>query len=218
MNYQDETPLDEYTLAAFLSGTLSDEQHREVIAYLSINEEARELVCMAQDALEAAREPVTEPFALPAASLKPAAPPQPARAPARSAQSRVHLKRFAVTAVVLIALTIGWQLTFTGTDTLRGSEDASTLTIEIDDATMAMSWNALPDAYSYKVVVWDVEAAEIVARTEVRATQVEETDPFVRQLRDQLLDTRLYEVRITAYNTENRMIQRTDLLPFTYHP
>ena len=70
---QKKHPLDEYTLAAFLSGTLPEDRRREVMAYLAENADARELLCMAHDALEAAQEPVAEPFVMPAPS-KPAAP------------------------------------------------------------------------------------------------------------------------------------------------
>ena len=39
-------PIDEYTLAAFLSGSLSEEQRREVVAYLAENADAREYSSM----------------------------------------------------------------------------------------------------------------------------------------------------------------------------
>ncbi|HMB90778.1 MAG TPA: hypothetical protein VKP65_08020 [Rhodothermales bacterium] len=219
MPYNDSSPLDEYTLAAFLSGTLPEEKHREVLRHLADNEEARELVCMAQDALEAAREPVTEPFAMPEVSSKPTAAPRPARAPTRPALSLVRWKPYAVAAMVLVMLTIGLQVgLFDNTDTLRGGEEASTLTLQVDNQTLAMSWNALPNAYSYIVVVWDVEAAESVARHELRAAQLDITDAFVQQLHEQLEEGREYEVRVDARNDENSVIQRADLFAFTYQP
>lgn len=219
MSYNASNPLDEYTLAAFLSGTLPEEKHREVLRHLTDNEEARELVCMAQDAMEAAREPVTEPFALPEVSSKPTAAPQPARAPARPALSLFRWKPYAVAAMILVMLTIGLQVgLFDNTDTLRGGEEASALIIQVDDQTLAMSWNALPDAYSYRVVVWDVAAAESVARHELRATQLNATDPFVQELHKQLESGHEYEVRVDAQDDENRVIQRADLFAFTYQP
>lgn len=220
MPYDDSNPLDEYTLAAFLAGTLSEEKHRDVLQYLVANDEARELVCMAQDAMEAAREPVTEPFTLPEVTSKPTAAPRPARSPAQPTLSLVRWKPFAVAAMVLVVLTIGLQQTslFDRTDTLRGTEEASALTVHVNAQTLAMSWTALPDAYSYRVVVWDVEAAESVARHELRTTELDETDPFVQQLHDQLEAGREYEVRIDVRDDENRVIQRADLFAFTYRP
>jgi hypothetical protein len=219
MTYNDSNPLDEHTLAAFLSGTLSEEKHREVVRHLAANEEAREVVCMAQDAMEAAREPVTEPFILPEVASKPSAAPRPARAPTWPALSLVHWKPFAVAAMVLVVLTIGLQAgLFNNTDTLRGGEEAPALTVEVDAQTLMMSWNALPDAYSYHVVVWDVEAAESVARHELRTTRLDKSDPFVQQLHDQLEAGREYEVRVDAQDDENRIIQRAELLAFTYQP
>lgn len=219
MNYQEQNPLDEYTLAAFLAGTLSEEQHREVIAYLAENEDARELVCMAQDAMEAARQPVTEPFALPAAPPKPATLPPSPRAPERPTLSLVRWQRYAVAAMVLLAITIGLRIGLSGNiDTLRGSEDAPGITGQVDATTLEMSWNAPPDAYSYHLVVWDVEAAESVAQHDLRATHLDDDDPFVQELHDQLVSGRQYEIRIDALNVENRVIQRSDLLQFTYHP
>ena len=60
--------IDEYTLAAFLSGRLSEERRRDVVAYLAENADARVLLCMAGEALEAARQPRPAPCPLRAAS------------------------------------------------------------------------------------------------------------------------------------------------------
>ena len=217
MTYDAQHPLDEYTLAAFLNGTLSEEQHRDVLVYLADSGEAREVVCMAQDAMEAAREPVTEPFALPAASPKLA--PRPARDPSRPALALVHWQRYAVAATVLVLMVMGLYAALPGTtDTLRGGDDTNTLAVQLDAVTLEMSWTALPDAYSYRMVVWDVEAAESIARQEVRTTHLGETDAIVQDLRTHLERGRAYEIRIDALDAENRVIRQADLLPFTYQP
>jgi hypothetical protein len=47
--------VDEYTLAAYIANTLSRQRRAEVTAYLAANADARELLRMAYEALEAAK-------------------------------------------------------------------------------------------------------------------------------------------------------------------
>ena len=44
--------VDEHILAAYLSGRLPEGLRREIVAYLASNDEARELLIMAEDAME----------------------------------------------------------------------------------------------------------------------------------------------------------------------
>ena len=213
-------PIDEYTLAAFLSGSLSEEQRREVVAYLAENADARALLCMAQEALEAAQQPsVEQPFTT-------AAPEQPA--PSREAIRRTprpaipraahrqRLRRFATAAVMVVVLGIGLRvgLSLNDIDTQRGADENTPLEVQVSTPALQFQWNEIPDAYYYKLVIWDVEAAELVAQHETKSTRLGRNDAFLLSLRDKLKPHRTYQVRIDAVDVQNRLIQDSELVNF----
>ena len=217
-------PIDEYTLAAFLSGTLSEEQRHEVVAYLAENADARELLCMAQEALEAAQQPaVVQPFTTPTVAPKQPAPPhrmprpapRPAIRPARVA--RLHrLRRFAMAAVMVTVLGIGLRvgLSFNNIDTQRGADENTPLEVQVSTPALQLQWTEIPDAYYYRLVIWDVEAAELVAQHETKSTRLGRNDAFLLSLRDKLKLHRTYQVRIDAVDVQNRLIQDSELVSF----
>jgi len=63
-------------------------------------------------------------------------------------------------------------------------------------------------------VIWDVEAAELVAQHETKSTRLGRNDAFLLSLRDQLKLHRTYQVRIDAVDVQNRLIQDSDLVSF----
>lgn len=219
---RDQHPIDEYTLAAFLSGTLSEERRQEVTAYLAENADARELLCMAHEALEAAQQPVVEqPFTSPEQ-------PAPSREPIRSvsppasrpalprALHRQRLRRFATAAVMVAVLGIGLRigLSFNTVDTQRGSDENAKLEVQVSTPGLQFQWTEVQDAYYYRLVIWDVEAAELVARHETKATRLGRNDAFVLSLHEELKPHRTYQARIDAMDVQNRLIQASDLVDF----
>ena len=218
-------PIDEYSLAAFLSGTLPEERRREVMAYLAENADARELLCMAHEALEAAQVPVSEPFMRPeTASAKPAAPktgpPTPlrkARRAPRPALRRQQVRRFATAGLMMAILIIGLRvgLTLNNTDVLRGDASEDALTIRVSTPALQFQWNDVEDAYYYRLVVWDIEAAELVAQHETKLVRLGRNDAFVLSLLSQLKVGRTYSARIDAVDVQNRNIQSSESVEFT---
>ncbi len=224
----DQHPIDEYTLAEFLSGTLSEERRREVVAYLAKNADARELLCMAQEALEASQQPVVEqPFTMPIAAPEQPAPsrepirhaprpvPRPATRPAIPRATR--LRRFATAAVMVTVLAIGLRvgLSLNDIDTQRGATDENAaLEVEVSTPALRFQWTEIPDAYYYRLVIWDVEAAEFVAEHETKSTRLGRNDAFLLSLRDKLKLHRTYQVRIDAMDVQNRLIQDSELVDF----
>ncbi|MCH8961573.1 MAG: hypothetical protein IH820_09695 [Bacteroidetes bacterium] len=222
-------PIDEYTLAAFLSGTLSEEQRREVVAYLAENADARELLCMAHEALEAAQQPaVVQPFTTPTTAPEQPAPShepirrmprpatRPAIRPARVARLQ-RLRRFATAAVMVTVLVIGLRvgLSLNDIDTQRGATDENAaLEVQVSTPALQFQWTELPDAYYYRLVIYDVEAAELVAQHETKSTRLGRNDAFLLSLRDKLKLHRTYQVRIDAVDVQNRLIQDSDLVSF----
>ncbi len=224
----DQHPIDEYTLAEFLSGTLSEERRREVVAYLAKNADARELLCMAQEALEASQQPVVEqPFTMPIAAPEQPAPsrepirhaprpvPRPATRPAVPRATR--LRRFATAAVMVTVLAIGLRvgLSLNDIDTQRGATDENAaLEVEVSTPALRFQWTEIPDAYYYRLVIWDVAAAEFVAEHETKSTRLGRNDAFLLSLRDKLKLHRTYQVRIDAMDVQNRLIQDSELVDF----
>ena len=218
-------PIDEYTLAAFLSGTLSEAQHREVVAYLAENADARELLCMAHEALEAAQQPaVVQPFTTPTVAPEQPAPshepirrmPRPATRPAIRPARVVRLRRFAMAAVMVTVLGIGLRagLSLNAIDTQRGADENTPLEVQVSTPALQLQWTEIPDAYYYRLVIWDVEAAELVAQHETKSTRLGRNDAFLLSLRDQLKLHRTYQVRIDAMDVQNRLIQDSELVSF----
>ncbi len=217
-------PIDEYTLAAFLSGSLSEEQRREVVAYLAENADARELLCMAHEALEAAQQPAVEQPFTTAAPEQPAPSreairrtPRPAIRPAIPRAARLQrLRRFATAAVMVAVLGIGLRvgLSLNDIDTQRGTDENTPLEVQVSTPALQFQWNEIPDAYYYRLVIWDVEASELVAQHETKSTRLGRNDAFLLSLRDQLKLHRTYQVRIDAMDVQNRLIQDSELVSF----
>lgn len=217
-------PIDEYTLAAFLSGSLAEDRRREVAAYLAENADARELLCMAHEALDAAPPPVAEPFVMPKAMPETAAPKtatpkprMPVRRAARPALRRQRVRRFATAALMVAVLAIGLRvgLSLNDTDALRGDAEDGRLTVRVSTPALQFQWNHVEDAYYYRLVIWDAEAAEVVTRHETKSTRLGRNDAFVLSLRHELKARRLYSARIDAMDVQNREILSSDLVDFT---
>lgn len=198
-------PVDEYTMAAFMAGTLSDEAQEAVVAYLSENAEARELLCMAHEALEAATIPEPQP-------VVETLPDRPAR-PGRSNR----WFRLAGAAVLVFALGFGLRVTLGPPNHLtrdNTTAQTSALTVDVSPA-LNFQWTPIPDAYKYKVVIWDARGARVVAEHETDATQLSDNDPFVQTLHPILHASQQYTLRIDAIDARNRLIESSDLVSFT---
>ncbi|ARA93049.1 hypothetical protein AWN76_007685 [Rhodothermaceae bacterium RA] len=217
-------PIDEYTLAAFIAGTLSEERRREVIAYLAEHPEARTLLHMAVEAMDAATEPAapTEPApaadddARDGADRSPLPRPTPTRRdhPARP-RSRGRYLTLSL-ALVLAGIGIGILLTppIDGTRTPHLAEDAR-LVVDVDQPELAFSWNAIPNAEVYRIVVWDPEGVRIVAEHETAETELDADSPFMRALRERLAAGHRYSLRVDALNAQRRQIQSSRPVDFT---
>lgn len=216
-----QQPMDEYTLAAFLAGTLPEDRRREVVAFLSENADARELLCMAHEALEAAQQPVVEPFTMPPAAPpppshpapRPAVPPAHAHAP----QRRWRTPGFAAAALGLLVTVLGLSLyvALNDADQMRSSTDETErLNVHISTQPLQFRWNEVPDAYQYHLVIWDVEAVEIVKQHNTKLTRLAPEDPFIQSLPALLTEGRTYSVSVNAVNRENRTLTYSERVVF----
>lgn len=217
-------PLDEYTLAAFLAGTLPPERRAEVMASLADNEDARELLCMAEEALAAAPPPVAAPFTDPASEAPPpppvpskAAPPDRAPRPS-SSRRRVRFGHLLVGTVLVLLLGIGIQFSLRppAPDRFRSGDEAveAPFEAEVSMPGLAFRWTEVPEAYYYRVVVLDPQAAQVLGQHETRAVQLPPDDAFVVALRTKIVPGRPYSFRVDAMDAQNRLVQSSPSVLF----
>ena len=210
--------MDEYTLASYMAGTLPAERREEVALYLSQNADARELLQMAHEALEASRYS-GEPLELPALEVE--APPVPPkridRHPMRVGR-RIHVvSRFAAMAVVVFTIGAGLRLSFgPSTDALRSSsvENALEITLGEPGTESSIEWSALPGAYQYRVVVWDPEMAQVVGRFETPSTRLADSEDFMQSIHPHLQKGHQYTLKIDAVDPQNRIMRSSETISF----
>ena len=99
-------------------------------------------------------------------------------------------------------------------DTLRGTDENTPLEVQVSTPALQFQWTEIPDAYYYRLVIWDVAAAEFVAEHETKSTRLGRNDAFLLSLRDKLKLHRTYQVRIDAMDVQNRLIQDSELVDF----
>lgn len=209
-------PIDEYTLAAFIAGTLSEERRREVIVYLAEHPEARTLLHMAYEAMEAAPTPAPVRAEGDGADRE-ATPALPPPRHDRTAQPRTW-GRYLTASLALVLVGIGLGVLLDpprdGTRTPQLAEDAR-LVVEVDQPDLSFSWNAVPNAYVYRVVIWDPIDVRVVDEHETTVTRLKADAPFMQTLRSNLTAGRRYSIRVDAINAQQRQIQ-TAAVDFVY--
>lgn len=200
---QVNNPIDDYTLAAFIAGTLPEKRRAEVISYLAQNEEARELLRMAYQAMDVAGD-------IPVVEIKKVAPRPHARI--------YHLARYAAAALVIISLGFAAYLQFLPEkDELRSTRDVEPFAVQVEPArnAVAIQWNAVAEADRYAVVVWDINRAEVVARYEQQQADLNSNDPEMKDLATRLKPGRHYSVRVDAIDRDNRIVLSSPSTDFT---
>lgn len=211
---QTHTPVDEYILAAFIAGTLDEERRRAVINYLAANAEARELLHMAYQAMEAAHAPDAVPEVHPA----------PAQLPVSPVRDRAPRRRIArrMAAGLLAVLLVGFgvrALLFAPSDALRSPQpaaEAPTFSVQIETPSLAMSWDPVLDAYAYQIIIWDPVGVRVVDRHRTTATHLDADDPFVETLSATLEPGHSYSLRVDAINAQNRQLRSSEAINFTF--
>lgn len=204
-------PIDEYTLAAYLADTLPEDRRAEVSIYLAENAEARELLCMAQEALDVVDKP--EVVGRPTFSLR-------ADRPAKRLQpvfGGIKRHALAIAAVFLIMSGVGlYTMMPPSFDTVRSSvEGTSEFNLTISVQELAFEWSAIPETDYYKITVLDPLEIDVIGKHQTRATTLDSSDPFIFSLLPKLTPQYIYSVRLDAYDKENRLIQSSDMVEFS---
>lgn len=211
--------IDEHTLAAFIAGTLPKNRREEVIAYLAGNSDAREVLKMAYDALEAAQE-VNQ-----SGDVR-STPPRfrggaAARKSDRSATRGGLLRgagRYVAATVIVFTIGIVLRLTFgPPTDALRTPlpRESENLQVQVDVADgPVFAWSMVDNAYHYRIVVWDPGEARVVSQYETRDSELGSDHPVVNDLMPRLRSGSSYTLRIDAVDAQNRLIRSSESIEF----
>lgn len=195
--------LDESTLAGFLAGTLAPDERDRVMHALAQDAEARELLSMASDMLaEASPPPLRKPRGQ-------------RRASDRGAERfGKRARRTVVAATLAIFVAVGVTLSLSlPDDSVRAqylSPEDWRQTIEVHDAD-ALAWQAVPDAESYRLVVWSIGEADPVVRFETTATELRD-DPAAPDL-TMLSQNTDHVIRIYALDSRGRSLLDSGNLP-----
>lgn len=217
MDRYKDTGVDEYTLAAYMAGTLPATERAAVTAYLAENAEARELLQLAHQSYQAGQ--IQEEVA-PVAPVRTARPAlRRVERPARPAVRRLgSVMQYAAAAAVLAGIGFGLRLAFVPpTDTLRSDSSDEVIDVAIRGTLpeVRLSWEAVEDAREYRVVVWDLGQVEMVAEYEVDQPRLRAGGTEVKDLNRRLTAGRAYAIRVDAVDTGNRVIQSSESVEFT---
>lgn len=205
--------IDEYTLAAFIAGTLTKQRRQEVIEYLAGNADAREVLQMAYAALSAAQN--SENDAEPVSLLRPA------RRSDRTAVAKLfrlrEASRYIAATAIVFAIGIVLRLAFgPPTDALRSplTRDGQGLEVSVTGPGPEFDWPSVPNAYQYRIVVWDPLEARVVGQYSTSESEIDSTDPIVRDLQPKLRKGDSYTLRIDAIDAQNRLIRSSETVEF----
>jgi hypothetical protein len=203
--------MDDYTLAAFMAGTLPDEARAEVVRFLASNADGRELLRMSDEAMEAAEgiAPIWRPLA----------------GPARGA-SRWHSlehfvrspARYALAACFLVAVGLSLHLGVPeSTERLRADGDGPSVVVRVETrGPLQLRWSTVQDAVRYRIVVWDATEASLVGEIESVTPRLDAGHASIREIEGRLVSGRTYSVRVDAIDGTNRVVVSSPLEAFTW--
>ena len=203
--------IDEYTLAAFIAGTLTKKRRQEVIDYLAGNADAREVLHMAYQALGAAQAGDQDESA---SLLRPS---RSADRPAARRLSRIRdIGRYVAATAIVFAVGIVLRMAFgPPTDALRSPLPRNVQGVDVTvTAGPEFDWSAVPNAYQYRVVIWDPMEARVVGQYETADSEIESGDPIIRDLQPKLRKGDQYTLRIDAIDAQNRLIRSSETVEF----
>ena len=211
--------IDAHTLAAYIAGTLDDERRRAVTEHLARHPGDREWLHMALEARAAAQHEadaasVSAPQ-LPPADTAATERSKPSAAPARPAR-RNRRRHWLLGAVATVVLLAGLSIVLVPpSDTIRTTvaEDVP-LAVTVEADPLAVRWEPVPDAYSYRIVVWDPAAAVLVAEHTTDEPHLAADDAFLVELQPRLSSGGTYEVRIDAIDVRNRLLRSSEATAF----
>lgn len=217
---QKEPHFDDYTLAAFMAGTLPESRRKEVAAYLARNANARELLHLAYEAMDASHQTERLPqdaATTEAAVSRPAPRTRPAQ-PRRPMMARlVDLRWYVAAACLVFSLGLGLRMVVSPAATPATVRGEAGMSVEVAAQSLRFQWATVADAYQYRVTVWDPSGAAQIMEHTTQDTFIASDAPALEDLRAQLVPGQSYALRVDAVNAQNRTLKSSDVVTFMLH-
>lgn len=195
--------IDEHILAAFLSGNLPAPLRKEIAAYIAQNEQARDLLSMANEAMEVVDsgdgyQKSQKKFP----SIKPEVLFQEGVESSERDRKLWKLAAFFAGAVLVLAITVGLLAFEYRVNSLR--PEATTWTPSVEPENLVLSWRSQPDATSYQVMVQNQETGEssLLIRTQSNNVHIAQSGfAFDHQ--------QPYQIWILAVDAEDKILSKS---------
>ncbi len=196
-------PSEEYILAAFLSGELPDDLRREIISYLTGHDRARDLLAMAQEALDAAESGDGSSQELPEPARLPLSKGRIERSVAPT-EDRNYWKVTALFAGAVLVLTVIVALMAMNTSRLQGLVVDPVWAPVVEGDAMALQWDAVPGATLYHVMGYDNRAGEasIVGMSTIESINLSDLALVEGSTSDRLW--------ILAFDTDGQLLDQSE--------
>lgn len=195
--------IDEHILAAFLSGNLPAPLRKEIAAYIAQNERARDLLSMANEAMEVVDSgDGYQKSQKKVPSFKPPFPIQAGVEPSERDRKLWKLAAFFAGAVLFLAITVGLLAFEYRVNSLR--PDALSWMPSVEPENLVLSWRSQPNATSYQVMAQNQETGEtsLLNRTQSNFVQIEQSG-FAFDLQQP------YQIWILAVDAEDKVLSKS---------
>jgi len=179
-------PSEEYILAAFMSGELPDSLRQEIIAYLAGHEQARDLLAMAQEAMEAVETgDGSARMAAPSPSFSPGLRLPQFRGRLSGIKAPVTERNLwkitAFFAGAVLVLTVVVAALALSTSRLQQALVGQPWAPTVNGSELTLEWDRVPGASVYQVMQYDPdsEQAAIIGRTESQYADLMSMAPHI---------------------------------------
>jgi hypothetical protein len=157
-------PSEEYILAAFLAGELPEHLRREIISYLAGHDQARDLLAMAQDAMDAAQTgDGSSKVSVPEMKLATSGGRKWKQVGPFSEKHHWKVTTFFAGSVLILTLIVAMMAL--NTSRLRDAVVGHQWAPVVSGQDVALEWEQVPGASSYHIMRFSGQEAAIIGRT-----------------------------------------------------
>lgn len=204
--------IDEHILAAFLSGNLPAPLRREIATYIAQNERARDLLSMANDAMEVVESGdgmssgMGDGFQERKKKSSPRRIPRPVSFPSQSEGSDNTLWKVATlfgASVLLLAITVGLLAFEYRTETW--GPKPTPWAVSVTSSALQINWLSRPEAASYDVILRNQESGENVLLARTADTSVD-----ISAFSEQIAGRTPYQIWIQAIDSSGEVVGESE--------
>lgn len=210
--------IDEHALAAFIAGTLPEEERARLTLRLAHDAEARELLRMACEGTATAHAARTTARIFPTVAGR-----------SHQRPSRFDLApRMPQVAAAFVTIAVGiglglWYTIATSHTTRPASENlrlvetlpGAVISLDRSPGRLGFTWGPVDGANRYRLFIWDVDQSNVVSTYETRFTALPAGSAEMTDLTHRLLPGRRYAARIDAIDGASRRIGSSVQIDFT---